>query len=221
MLEIVQAGGWLMLPIVVCSIIAAAIILERLWSLQPKRVLPVNLAVQVKEWVHNDQLDPEHLQSLHESSPLGQMLATGLANRRAPRELIKESIEDVGRHTVHELERYLNALGTIAAISPLMGLLGTVIGMIKVFAAITASGVGNPGVLAGGISEALITTAAGLCVAIPALIGYRYLRARVDALVVQMEKETIKFLETVVAYQNASEAEALSNELAEAAKRRA
>ena len=221
MLEIVQAGGWLMLPIVVCSIIAAAIILERLWSLQPKRVLPVNLAVQVKEWVHNDQLDPEHLQSLHESSPLGQMLATGLANRRAPRELIKESIEDVGRHTVHELERYLNALGTIAAISPLMGLLGTVIGMIKVFAAITASGVGNPGVLAGGISEALITTAAGLCVAIPALIGYRYLRARVDALVVQMEKETIKFLETVVAYQNASEAEALSGELAEAVKRRA
>ena len=202
-------------------VVAAAIILERLWSLQPKRVLPVNLAVQVKEWVHNDQLDPEHLQSLHESSPLGQMLATGLANRRAPRELIKESIEDVGRHTVHELERYLNALGTIAAISPLMGLLGTVIGMIKVFAAITASGVGNPGVLAGGISEALITTAAGLCVAIPALIGYRYLRARVDALVVQMEKETIKFLETVVAYQNASEAEALSNELAEAAKRRA
>ncbi len=221
MLEIVQAGGWLMLPIVVCSIIAAAIILERLWSLQPKRVLPVNLALQVREWVHNDQLDPEHLQSLHESSPLGQMLATGLANRHAPRESIKENIEDVGRHTVHELERYLNALGTIAAISPLMGLLGTVIGMIKVFAAITASGVGNPGVLAGGISEALITTAAGLCVAIPALIGYRYLRARVDALVVQMEKETIKFLETVVAYQNASEAEALSNELAEAAKRRA
>ena len=221
MLEIVQAGGWLMLPIVVCSVIAAAIILERLWSLQPKRVLPVNLAVQVKEWVHNDQLDPEHLQRLHESSPLGQMLATGLANRHAPRELIKESIEDVGRHSVHELERYLNALGTIAAISPLMGLLGTVIGMIKVFAAITTSGVGNPGVLAGGISEALITTAAGLCVAIPALIGYRYLRARVDALVVQMEKETIKFLETVVAYQNATEAEALSGELAEAVKRRA
>jgi biopolymer transport protein ExbB len=184
-------------------------------------VLPVNLAVQVKEWVHNDQLDPEHLQRLHESSPLGQMLATGLSNRHAPRELIKESIEDVGRHSVHELERYLNALGTIAAISPLMGLLGTVIGMIKVFAAITTSGVGNPGVLAGGISEALITTAAGLCVAIPALIGYRYLRARVDALVVQMEKETIKFLETVVAYQNATEAEALSGELAEAVKRRA
>jgi len=221
MLEIVQAGGWLMLPIVVCSIVAAAIILERLWSLQPKRVLPVNLGVQVKEWAQNDQLDPAHLQQLHESSPLGQMLAAGLANRHASRDLIKESIEDTGRHTVHELERYLSPLGTIAAITPLMGLLGTVIGMIKVFAAITESGVGNPGVLAEGISEALITTAAGLCVAIPALIGYRYLRARVDALVVQMEKETIKFLEAVVAYRNAGENEALSSEIAEAAKRRA
>ena len=221
MLEIVRAGGWLMLPIIGCSIIAAAIILERLWSLQPKRILPANLAVQVRQWISNDQLDPEHLQRLHQSSPLGQMLATGLANRRAPREIIKESIEDVGRHAVHELERYLNALGTIAAISPLMGLLGTVIGMIKVFAAITANGVGNPGVLAGGISEALITTAAGLCVAIPSLIAYRYLRARVDSLVVQMEKETIHFLETVVEYQNSANLQALNNELDEPLKRRA
>jgi len=221
MLEIVQAGGWLMLPIIACSIIAAAIVLERLWSLKPKRVLPVNLAAQVAQWVSNDQLDPSHLQKLHQSSSLGQMLATGLANRNAPRDVIKESIEDVGRHAVHELERYLNTLGTIAAISPLMGLLGTVIGMIKVFAAITANGVGNPGVLAGGISEALITTAAGLCVAIPALIAYRYLRGRVDALVVQMEKETIKFLETVVEYQNATQIEALNSELAEPVQRRA
>jgi len=221
MLEIVRAGGWLMLPIIGCSIIAAGIVLERLWTLQPKRVLPVNLARQVRDWVTNDQLDPEHLQRLHQSSPLGQMLATGLANRRQPREVVKESIEDVGRHAVHELERYLSPLGTIAAISPLLGLLGTVIGMIKVFAAITASGVGNPGVLAGGISEALITTAAGLSVAIPALIAYRYLRAKVDGLVVQMEKETIKFLETVVAYQGAAELKALENELTEPVKRRA
>ncbi len=221
MLEIVQAGGWLMLPIIVCSIIAAAIILERLWSLHPRRVLPVNLAVQVRQWVTNDQLDPEHLQRLHQSSPLGQMLATGLANRTAPRQIVKEAVEDVGRHAVHELERYLNALGTIAAISPLMGLLGTVIGMIKVFAAITASGVGNPGVLAGGISEALITTAAGLSVAIPALIAYGYLRARVEALVVQMEKETIQFLEAVVEYQRAKGIQAVDNELDEPVKRRA
>jgi len=221
MLEIVRAGGWLMLPIIGCSIIAAGIVLERLWTLQPKRVLPVNLARQVRDWASNDKLDPEHLQRLHASSPLGQMLAAGLANRHQPREVIKESIEDVGRHAVHELERYLTPLGTIAAISPLLGLLGTVIGMIKVFAAITANGVGNPGVLAGGISQALITTAAGLSVAIPALIAYRYLRARVDGLVIQMEKETIKFLETVVAYQGAAALKALKNEVAEPVKRRA
>lgn len=221
MLEIVRAGGWLMLPIIGCSIIAAGIVLERLWTLQPKRVLPVNLAKQVRDWVSNDRLDPAHLQRLHQSSPLGQMLAAGLANRHQPRDVVKESVEDVGRHAVHELERYLSPLGTIAAISPLLGLLGTVIGMIKVFAAITANGVGNPGVLAGGISEALITTAAGLGVAIPALIAYRYLRTRVDNLVVQMEKETIKFLETVLAYQGAVELKALKNEVAEPVKRRA
>jgi biopolymer transport protein ExbB len=135
--------------------------------------------------------------------------------------VVKESIEDVGRHVVHELERYLSPLGTIAAISPLMGLLGTVIGMIKVFAAITANGVGNPGVLAGGISEALITTAAGLCVAIPALIGYRYLRARVDALVVRMEKETIRFLETVVEQKQSNTFQPVPNEHPEPIKRRA
>lgn len=206
MLEIVQAGGWLMLPIIACSIIAAAIILERLWSLQPKRVLPQHLTRQVWEWARQDQLDPKHLQMLHESSPLGQILAVGLANRHADRQFVKERIEDSGRHAVHELERYLGTLGTIAAISPLMGLLGTVVGMIEVFAAITANGVGNPGVLAGGISEALITTAAGLCVAIPALIAYRYLRGRIDGLVVRMEKETIKFLEMLVHPQRAEPA---------------
>jgi biopolymer transport protein ExbB len=221
MLEIVQAGGWLMLPIIGCSIVAAAIILERLWTLQPKRVLPVNVAEQVREWVSNDQLDPDHLQALHQSSPLGQMLATGLWHRNSPRDVIKENIEDVGRHAVHELERFLSPLGTIAAISPLLGLLGTVIGMIKVFAAITTNGVGNPGILAGGISEALITTAAGLSVAIPSLIAYRYLRRRVDSLVVEMEKETIKFLETVVAYQYPNGLRSLDDESAAPYARRA
>jgi len=220
MLEIVQAGGWLMLPIIACSIIAAAIILERLWTLQPKRVLPRNLTSQVKDWASHDQLDPKHLQKLHQSSPLGQILAAGLACRHAGRTIVKESIEDSGRHVVHELERYLTSLGTIAAISPLMGLLGTVIGMIKVFAAITANGVGNPGVLAGGISEALITTAAGLSVAIPALIGYRYLRGRVDGLVVQMEKQTIKFMETLLEQQDSTFL-SVDNESSEPIKRRA
>jgi len=219
MLEIVQAGGWLMLPIIACSIVAAAIILERLWTLQPKRVLPRSLTQQVRDWAQSDQLDPKHLQQLHQSSPLGQILAAGLANRHAGRDRVKESIEDSGRHVVHELERYLNSLGTIAAISPLMGLLGTVIGMIKVFAAIMSSGVGNPGVLAGGISEALITTAAGLSVAIPALIAYRYLRGRIDSLVVQMEKESMKLMETLQA--PSSDVQPVKHETSEPIKRRA
>lgn len=222
MLEIVQAGGWLMLPIIACSIAAAAIILERLWTLQHNRVLPNELAQQVTHWAGRRSINPEHLQRLHESSPLGQLLAAGIANRHASPEAIKQSIEDSGRHVVHELERYLNPLGTIAAISPLLGLLGTVIGMIKVFAAITANGVGNPGVLAGGISEALITTAAGLSVAIPALIGYRYLRGRIDGLVVQMEKEAMKFLESISASRVADVAPVEnSNETANARKRSA
>jgi biopolymer transport protein ExbB len=220
MLEIVQAGGVLMLPIIGCSIVAAAIILERLWTLQHKRVVPQDLTKQVREWARQDQLDPKHLQKLHESSPLGQILAAGLASRHAGRDVVKESIEDSGRHVVHELERYLSPLGTIAAITPLLGLLGTVIGMIKVFAAITESGVGNPGVLAGGISEALITTAAGLTVAIPSVIAYRYLRGRVDGLVVQMEKETMKFMESLLP-PSPSEQQSVSHETSEPVKRRA
>lgn len=197
MLEIVRSGGWLMLPIIACSVIAAAIILERLWTLQRRRVLPPDLTRQVWEWVSHNELDREHIRKLQESSPLGEILAAGLANRSRDREIMKEKVEDTGRHVVHELERYLNTLGTIAAVSPLLGLLGTVIGMVKVFAAITAHGVGDPAVLAGGISEALITTAAGLSVAIPSLIAYRYLRGRVDALVVQMEKEAITLVEAL------------------------
>jgi biopolymer transport protein ExbB len=218
MLEIIQAGGWLMLPIIACSIVAAAIIMERLWTFQQKRVLPQDLTAQAWQWVKADQLDPEHLQILHQSSPLGQVLAAGLANREASREIAKESIEDTGRHVVHELERYLNPLGTIAVVSPLLGLLGTVIGMVKVFAAITANGVGNPGILAGGISEALITTAAGLTVAIPSLIGYRYLRGRVDSLVVHMEKEAMKFLEALLQHQSL---EVIANESPKRFERRA
>ncbi len=215
MLEIVVAGGWLMLPIIACSVVAAAIILERLWTLQKKRVTPKQLVSQVRDWIARDELDVQHLQALHQSSPLGQVLAAGLAYRHADREVVKERIEDSGRHVVHELERYLNPLGTIAQISPLLGLLGTVVGIMKVFAAITTNGVGDPGVLAGGISEALITTAAGLSVAIPAVIAYRYLRGRIDGLVVQMEKEALKFLD-LVEYRESGR-----NETTEPLKRRA
>jgi biopolymer transport protein ExbB len=197
MFEIVQSGGWLMVPIVLCSIVAAAIILERLWTLQPSRVVPHELTDKVWRWIEAGQIQDKHIAALQANSPLGRILAAGLANRHRSREVIKEAIEDTGRHVVHELERFLGALGTIAGISPLLGLLGTVVGMIKTFNAITTQGVGNPGALAGGIAEALITTAAGLSVAIPALIGYRYLRGRVDGLVVQMEKEAMRLVQAI------------------------
>jgi biopolymer transport protein ExbB len=197
MVDIVKAGGWLMAPIILCAIIAMGIVLERYWTLQLKRVIPEDLTSKVWAWVKRDALDQNQIQVLHQGSPLGQILAAGLINRDRERAVMKDSIEDTGRHVVHELERHLDALGTIAAITPLLGLLGTVIGMVKVFSAITTHGVGDPTVLAGGIAEALITTGAGLSVAIPALIGYRYYRNRVDGLVVDMEKEAIKLVEAL------------------------
>ncbi len=197
MVEIVKAGGWLMAPIILCAILSLGIILERFWTLQQKRVIPRDLTGKVWGWVEQNALDHKRIQTLHQGSPLGQILAAGLINRNQERSVMKDSVEDTGRHVVHELERYLDTLGTVAAISPLLGLLGTVIGMVKVFTAITTHGVGNPSVLAGGIAEALITTAAGLTVAIPALIGYRYYRNRVDTLVVDMEKEAIKLVEAL------------------------
>jgi biopolymer transport protein ExbB len=201
MLEIVKAGGWLMVPIVACSVVFVAILLERLWTLQRKRVVPSTLTSEIWELVKHNQLDARQLARIQQSSPLGQVLAAGLAQRHAPREVMKEAIEDTGRHVVLELERYLGPLGTIAGISPLLGLLGTVSGMIRAFTAITAQGVGNPTVLAGGIAEALVTTAAGLTVAIPSLIAYRFLRGRVDGLVVLIEKEAMAFVEALLQHQ--------------------
>jgi len=198
MFEIVKAGGLMMGPIILASILAAAIFLERLWTLQSKRVLPAELTDKVWRWVDEQrQIQDKHIVALQQNSPLGKILAAGLANRHRDRAVIKESIEDTGRHVVHELDRFIGALGTIASLSPLMGLLGTVLGMIRTFNAITTEGIGNPAMLAGGIAEALITTAAGLTVAIPALIGYKFLRGKVEGLVVQMEKEAIKLVQAM------------------------
>lgn len=197
MFELVTAGGWLMLPIIACSIIAFAIIAERLWTLRVKRVIPRQLVAQVWDQAKSRKLDKERLQDLRAGSPLGRILAAGLMNRNASREIMKEAIEDTGRHVVHELERYLNTLGTIATISPLLGLLGTVVGMIQVFSAITTQGVGNPSALAGGISQALITTAAGMSVAIPALMAYRYFRGKVNLLVIRMEQQALRMVEVL------------------------
>ncbi len=199
MWEIVRAGGPLMWPIIVCSIGAAAIVLERLWTLQDKRVLPPELAQKVWQLVETNQVNDKVISALEQNSPLGKLLAAGLANRHRPREIMMERLEDTGRHVVHELERFLNTLGTIAGISPLLGLLGTVTGIIRSFNAIQAGGMGDPRALSGGIAEALIATVAGLCVAIPALISYRYLRGRVDRIVIEMEKNAIRIADAVEA----------------------
>ncbi len=197
MLEIILSGGWLMLPIIVCSILTMTIIAERFWTLRQGNVVPDGVGEQVEEWAARHELDSRHLDQLRESSALGKVLSAALRNRHRPRELIKESVEDTGRHVVHELEKFLNTLGTIAGITPLLGLLGTVIGMIKVFSAIMTYGVGDAVQLAGGISEALITTAAGLTVAIPSFFFYRYFKGKVEKYVVSMEEKAINLIEAI------------------------
>jgi len=202
MWEIVQAGGLMMWPIILCSMIALAIILERAWTLQEKRVLPRDMMQKVWQLVEARQINDQVIAALEQSSPLGQVLAAGLASRHRSREIMMERLEDSGRHVVHELERFLNTLGTIAGISPLLGLLGTVTGIIKAFNAIQAGAMGDPKMLSGGIAQALVTTAAGLVVAIPSLIAYRYLRGKVERIVVEMEKDAIRLADTVEAAES-------------------
>ena len=197
MFELLKAGGILMVPILACSIIALAIILERFYTLRQSRVTPQHTINELWRWIKKKELNGRKLKALQGSSPMGRILAGGLMNAKHGREIMKESIEHEASQVIHDLERFLNPLGTVATIAPLLGLLGTVIGMIKVFAEIQLAGVGNAGNLAGGISEALITTASGLSVAIPALICHRYFIRREDELVVGMEQEAIKLVEVV------------------------
>ena len=195
MLDILMAGGWAMLPILVCSLVALAIVLERCWTLRRTAVLPPGLGEEVRQWARASQLDPKHLEALSDGSPLGELLAAALAVRGQSREIIKERIEDTGRHVVHRMERYLNTLGTIALIGPLLGLFGTVIGLIRMFMQVMAGGIGDPAKMAGGIGEALICTASGLTVAIPAYVLHRWLRSRVAGYCVQMEKQATALLD--------------------------
>ena len=186
-----------MVPLVLASIFAMAITAERFWSLQTKRILPPDLVGEVWRVLQSGGADTAWLNALRQGSPLGRVLAAGIANRAHSRGIIKESIEEAGRLVAHQMERYLNTLGTIAAVSPLMGLLGTVFGMIDMFAALKTHGVGDPAALSGGIAEALITTAAGLTIAIPTLYFYRFLRGKVDALVISMEQEALRLVEVL------------------------
>lgn len=197
MFEIIKSGGWLMWPIMLGSVVAMAIIIERFWSLQRKRILPPDLLPQVWMLYREGKLDENAIRKLKISSPLGAILAAGLANRHHGRDVMKECIEESGRRVVHELERFLNTLGTVAMVSPLLGLLGTVFGMIEVFNSLVKHGTGDPSYLAGGISVALITTAAGLTVGIPCLMFHRYFERLVDEYVVHMEAEALKLVDVL------------------------
>ena len=197
MYELIFSGGWLMLPLMICSLIVIAVSIERFLALRPHRVVPANLLGRVWSWVKQGEVTADKLLELRNSSPLGLLLATGLANSQHGREIMKDSIDEAANQIIHELERFISILGTIAAVTPLLGLLGTVVGMIKVFTAIMIEGTGNAGILAGGISEALITTAAGLSVAIPALICHRFFERRIDSLVVVMEDQAVKLVDAV------------------------
>jgi biopolymer transport protein ExbB len=207
MWEIVRAGGPFMWPIIICSVALVGIVLERLWTLQRKRVLPQDLIKKVSDLAERNQVNAKVIEALEKNSPLGRILAAALANRHRGREIMMERVEDVGRHVVHELERFVNSVGTIASISPLLGLLGTVTGIIRAFNAVMLGGMGDPRMLAGGISEALVCTAAGLTVAIPAYVAHRYLRGKVERIVFEMEKIAVTFADTLGAEPQAGDSD--------------
>lgn len=196
MFAIIQAAGWPIWPLLIASVIALALIIERLYTLRISKVLPVGLLQSVLATLRNGGYDGERLQTLEEGSPLGRVLAAGIRNQNASREIMREAIEESGRMVYHQLERYLTTLGTIASIAPLLGLLGTLVGMIEIFGS-QAPGSGSPEQLAHGISIALYNTAFGLLIAIPALIFWRHFRALVDGYVVDMEQQAIKLVEVI------------------------
>ncbi len=197
MWELVKAGGWPMVPLLLLGVLALAIVLERFWSLRRNEVLPPGLGQEVRNWAARGKLDASHIDSLRANSPLGALLAASLEARNRPRDQIRERIEDTGRHLVHRMGRFLNALGTIASAGPLLGLLGTVVGMIQMFLGILDHGVGDVGQLAGGIGKALVCTATGMMVAIPALMFHRYFRGLIDGYVIEMEQEASALLDAL------------------------
>jgi biopolymer transport protein ExbB len=195
--ELVKAGGLFMVPIILCSIASLAISIERWWTLDHRKVVPRETLAEVWEWLRRNELTTERLRALRNASPLGRILAAGLANAHQGRDVMRESIEEAASHVVHDLERYLNTLGTIAEICPLLGLLGTVAGMIEMFTQVQQHGAGDAGLLAGGISTALVATAGGLIVAIPTLILHRHFLRRVDTIVIALEQEATKLVDAV------------------------
>ncbi|MEN5059931.1 MotA/TolQ/ExbB proton channel family protein [Luteimonas sp. TWI1416] len=197
MLELVKAGGWPMMPLLLLSAFALAIIVERFWVLRRRAVLPPGLGEEVRAWAARGALDPTHIASLRATAPLGALLAAALDVRDRPREEIRERVEDVGRHVAFAMERHLNALGTIAAAGPLLGLFGTVVGMIQMFLGVMDHGIGDVDQLAGGIGKALVCAATGMIVAVPALMFHRHFRARIDGYIVAMEHEAILLMDAI------------------------
>lgn len=198
MYALIQAAGWPIWPIIFASVVAVGIIIERALALRQSVVAPRDLLSKVVEEYRKSGVNAEMLVRLHKSSPLGRIFAAGLKNVKSTRDVMKESIEEAGRAVVHDLDRYLTTLGTIASMSPLLGLFGTVVGMIEIFGSNSPTGgAGNPAQLAHGISVALYNTALGILVAIPSMIFYRHFRAKVDTLVVEMELQALKLVEIV------------------------
>lgn len=194
MLDIIKAAGWPIYPLIIASIIAVALIIERLIVLRKSKVIPERLLGEVLTLYKGKQITPELIEKIDANSPLGRVLAAGLRNDKSSRYVMKEAIEEAGSFVTHELGRFLNGLGTIATASPLMGLFGTVVGMIEIFGSQSPSG-SNPTALAQGISVALYNTGFGILIAVPALIFYRHFRAKVEGFVVEMEQAAIKLLD--------------------------
>jgi biopolymer transport protein ExbB len=196
LLAIIQAAGWPIWFLLIASVIALALIVERILYLRRKRILPPNLLHDVVRVYHNGKISKEVVDNLEKNSPLGRVLAAGLRNVNAPRDVMKESIEEAGHGAAHELERFLTTIGTIATLAPLMGLFGTVVGMIEIFGSQSPAG-NNPAQLAHGISVALYNTGFGLAIAMPALVFYRHFRALIDSFIVDMEQQAVKFVDIV------------------------
>lgn len=196
MLEIIIAAGWPIYPLIFASVLAIAIIVERLWSLRVEVIAPSGLLDEVKNWIRQGSVNQQSCERLRSASLSGEIFASALNNASSSREIIRESIEETGRAVAHKLEKNLTTLGTIATVSPLLGLLGTVIGMVELFGAFNAAGSGHDvAQFAKGISVALYNTAAGIVVAVPAMIFYRYFRGKVDSLVVEIEQQAVSLVE--------------------------
>jgi biopolymer transport protein ExbB len=207
MYELFLNGGFLMYPIAFCSVLALGIFLERLWNLREKKIIPKDYLIEVEDLINRRKIHEAMILCRRDSSSMATIIFEGIRNFNRGREAVKDAVEGIGRQEAAKLERYVGVVGTVAAISPLLGLLGTVTGMIKAFNVISTHGVGNPSSLAGGISEALITTAAGLIVAIPAYVMYRYLMSKVDRIILSMEKYSLHLVDLLEEKNHPTESE--------------